>query len=145
MWDNLDLDQRSFESTDEKTDIGTKADGARGTVTIIMMMEVEIVTDSAIIMEIGIPEAGTENLAKAVTERCPAQRHGALIAPLGHSLSVLTKLGTPAQGPAVALDLQVPAFIQTTGQLNTPTAQHRPGKYSQLVPIPTRAASTQSR
>ena len=98
MWDNLDLDQRSFESTDEKTDIGTKADGARGTVTIIMMMEGEIAIDSATVMAIGIPEAETENLAEAVAGRCPAQKRGVLIAPLGHPLSVLTKLVTPSVG-----------------------------------------------
>ena len=75
MWDNLDLDQRSFESTDEKTDIGTKADGARGTVTIIMMMEGEIAIDSATITAIGVPEAETDNLAKAVAGRCPPHRN----------------------------------------------------------------------
>ena len=42
---------------------------------------------SAIIMVIGIPEAERDILAEAVSERCQAQRHGALIAPLG--------LGTP--------------------------------------------------
>ena len=88
----------SVGTNEAETDLGTMADGARGTVTIIMMMEVEIATDSATIMVIGIPEAETENLAKAVAERCPAQRHGALIAPLGHPLSVLTKLGTPSVG-----------------------------------------------
>ena len=63
-----------------------------------MMMEVEIATDSVTIMAIGIPEAEIENLAEAVAEMCPAQRYGALIAPLGHPLSVLTKLGTPSVG-----------------------------------------------
>ena len=86
----------SAEMNKAETDLGTMADGARGTVTIIMMMEVEIATDSTTIMAIGIPEAGTENLAKAVAERCPAQRHGALIAPLGQPLSALTKTGTPS-------------------------------------------------
>ena len=78
--------------------LGTMADGARGAVAIIMKMEIEIATDSAIIMAIGIPEAERENLTEAVAERCQAQRHGALIAPLGHPLSVLTKLGTPSVG-----------------------------------------------
>ena len=62
------------------------------------MMEVEIATDSATIMAIGIPEAERENLAKAVAERCPAQRHGVLIAPLRHPLSDLTKFGAPSAG-----------------------------------------------
>ena len=35
---------------------------------------------------------------KAVTKRCPAQKHRALIAPLGHPLLVLTKLWTPTVG-----------------------------------------------
>ena len=81
-----------------ETNLGTMADDARGTVTIITKMEIEIATDSATIMAIGIPEAEAENLAEAIVERCPAQRHGALIAPLGHPLSVLTKLGTPSVG-----------------------------------------------
>ena len=74
------------------------ADGARSIVTIIMMMEVEITKDSVMIMAICIPGAGAENLAKAVAKRCQAQRHGALIAPLGHPMSDLTKLGTPLVG-----------------------------------------------
>ena len=72
------------------------ADGARGIVTIIMKMEIEIATDSAIIMAIGIPEVERGNLAEAVAERCQAQRHGVLIAPLGHPLSVLTLAGNDA-------------------------------------------------
>ena len=88
----------SVETNEAETDLGTMADGARGTVTIIMKMEIEIETDSVIIMAIGIPEAEREKLAKAVAERCPAQRHGALTAPLGHPLSVLTKLRTPSVG-----------------------------------------------
>ena len=85
----------SVGTNEAEAGLGTMADGARDTATIIMMMEVDIAKDSAIIMAIGIP---AENLAKAVDERCPAQRHGALIAPLGHPLSVLTKLGTPSVG-----------------------------------------------
>ena len=88
----------SVETHEAEIDLRTMAHGVRGVVTIIMMMEVEIAKDSVIIMVIFIPGAGTENLAEAVAERCPAQRHGALIAPLGHPLSVLTKLGTPSVG-----------------------------------------------
>ena len=88
----------SVGTNEAETDLGTMADGARGTVIIIMMMEVEIAKNSAIIMAIGIPGAETENLAKAVAESCHAQRHGALIAPLGHPLSALSKLGTPSVG-----------------------------------------------
>ena len=72
------------------------ADGVIDIVTIIMKMEKEIATVSAIITAIGIPEAGTESLAKAVAERCQAQRRGALTALSGHPLSDLTKLGTPS-------------------------------------------------
>ena len=85
-------------TNEAETDLGTMADGARGTVTIIMKMEIEITTDPAIIMAIDIPEAERENLDEAVAERCPTQRHIALIAPFGHPLSVLTKLGTPSVG-----------------------------------------------
>ena len=88
----------NVETNEAKTDLGTMADGARGTVAIIMMMEVEIAIDSVTIMAIDIPEAETENLAEAVAGRCPAQKRGVLIAPLGHSLSVLTKLVTPSVG-----------------------------------------------
>ena len=88
----------SVETNEAETDLGMMADGARDTVTIIMKMEIEIVTDSAIIMAVRIPEAERENLAEAMAESCQAQRHGALIAPLGHPLSVLTKLGTPSVG-----------------------------------------------
>ena len=73
-----------------ETDLGTMADSSRGTVTIIMMMEIEIAKDSVMIVAIGISGAGAEILAKAVVERCQAQKHGAL--------SVLTKLGTPSVG-----------------------------------------------
>ena len=62
----------SVETHEAETDLGTMADGARGTVTITMMMEVEIAIESTIIMTIDIPEAGKENLAKAIAERCPA-------------------------------------------------------------------------
>ena len=44
----------SVETHEAETDIGTMADGARGTVTVIMMMEVEITIESAAIMAIGI-------------------------------------------------------------------------------------------
>ena len=88
----------SVETHEAEMDLGTMADGARGTVTMIMMMVVEIAKDSAIIIAIGILEAETENLAKAVAGRCPAQKRGVLIAPLGHPLSVLTKLVTPSVG-----------------------------------------------
>ena len=82
-----------------KNDLGTMADGARGTVTIIMKTEIEIATDSATIMAIDIPpEVERENIAVAVAESCPAQSHGVLITPLGHPLSVLTKPGTPSAG-----------------------------------------------
>ena len=47
---------------------------------------------------IGVPEAEAGNLAEAIAKRYPVQRHGVLIAPLGHPLSVLTKLGTPSVG-----------------------------------------------
>ena len=81
-----------------------------------------------------------------------------LIAPLGHPLSVLPKLGTPsagvpdiqevpasAQGPVAALVLEVPAWILMIGQLSTRTVQHHADpKCSQLVPIPTRVRGTQS-
>ena len=75
-------------TNEAEADLGTMEDGVRGTVTIIMKMEIEIATDFATIIAICIPEAETENFAEAVAERCPAQRHGALIAPLGHPLSV---------------------------------------------------------
>ena len=45
-------------------------DGVRNIVTIIMKMETEIATDSSMIVAIGIPGSETENLAKAVAERC---------------------------------------------------------------------------
>ena len=48
----------SVDMNEAETDLGTMADGVRGTVTIMMMMEVEIAIDSAIIMSIGIPEQG---------------------------------------------------------------------------------------
>ena len=88
----------SVETNEAKTDLGTMEVGARGTVTIIMMMEVEIAIDSVTIMAIGIPEAETENLAKAAAGRCPAQKRGVLIAPLGHPLPVFTKPVTPSVG-----------------------------------------------
>ena len=50
-----------------KADLGTLVDGVRSIVTIIMKMEIEIATDSAMIVAIGIPGAGTENLAKLGT------------------------------------------------------------------------------
>ena len=87
-----------METNEAETDLGTMVNGARGTVTIILMMEVEIAIDSATIMPIGIPEVETENLAEAVAGRCPAQKHRVLIALLGHPLSVLTKLVTPSVG-----------------------------------------------
>ena len=62
-----------------------------------MMMEVEIAADSAIIRAIDIPEVERENLAEAIAERCPAQRHGVLTAPLGHPLSVFPKPGLHEQ------------------------------------------------
>ena len=78
-------------------DLGKIADGTRGTVTIIMMI-IEIAIETVIDMAIGVPEADIENLAKASAGRCPAQRRGVLIAPLGHPLSVLAKLGTSLAG-----------------------------------------------
>ena len=54
-----------METHEGGTDLGTMADCARGTVTIILMMEVEIAIESATILAIGIPEAEMENLAKA--------------------------------------------------------------------------------
>ena len=74
------------------------ADGVIDIVTIIMKMEKEIATVSAIITAIGIPEAGTESLAEAVAERCQARKRGASAAPLGHTLLDLIKLGTPSVG-----------------------------------------------
>ena len=47
--------------------------------------------ETAIDMAIGIPEVETGNLAKAIAKRCPALRHGVLIAPLGHPLSVFSE------------------------------------------------------
>ena len=38
-------------------------------------MEVQIAIDFATIMVIGIPEAETDNLAKAVAGRCPQHRN----------------------------------------------------------------------
>ena len=81
-----------------ETDLGTMADGVIGIVAIIMKTGKEIATVSVIITAIGIPGAGTENLAKAVAERCQAQKHKALTAPFGHPLSALSKLGTPSVG-----------------------------------------------
>ena len=70
-----------METNEVETDLGTMVEGARGTVAIIMMMKVEIATYSTIIMAIRILEAERENLARAVVERCLAQRHGALMLP----------------------------------------------------------------
>ena len=81
-----------------KTEVGTMADGVIGIVTIIMKMEKEIATVSAIITAIDIPEAGTESLAEVVAERCQARKRGASTAPLGHPLLDLIKLGTPSAG-----------------------------------------------
>ena len=80
-----------------KMDLGMMRDGARGTVTIIMMA-IEIAIETVIDMAIGIPEVETGILTKAIAERCLAQRHGLLAAPLGHPLSVLPRLGTPSAG-----------------------------------------------
>ena len=77
----------SVEMHDAKMDFRTMADGTRGTI-IIMMMTIEIAIETAIDMAIGVPEAETWNLAKAIAKRCPVQRHEVLIAPLGHPLSV---------------------------------------------------------
>ena len=101
------------------------------------MLIKSISTETAIVTAtIVIPEAEVEtgNLAKAIAERCPAQRHRVLTVPLGHPLSVLPKLGTPfldvqevpasAQGPVTALALEVPALILMIGQLSTHTVQH---------------------
>ena len=87
----------SAETHEAETDLGMMADGTRGIVTIIMM-RIEIEIETAIDMAIGVPEAKIGNLAKAIAERCPAQRHGVLIAPLGHPLSDLTKFGAPSAG-----------------------------------------------
>ena len=124
-----------------KTNLGTMVDGARDAVTIIMMA-IEVAIETAIDMVIGIPEVETGILAKAIAERRPTQRHGVLIAPFGHSLSVLPKLGTPfpdvqevpasAQHPVAVLALEVPAWILMIGQLSTRTVQHHTDpKYSQ--------------
>ena len=121
------------------------------------MMAIKVAIEIAIDMAIGIPEVETGILAKTIAERCPAQRHGVLTAPLGHPLSVLPKLGTPsagvpdvqevpasAQGPVAALTLQVPASILINGQLGTRTVHHHADpKYSQLIPVPTKVTSTQ--
>ena len=53
-------------------------------------------------MAIGIPEVETGNLAKAIAERCQALRHGVLIAPLGHPLSILPKLGQTGRFPVTS-------------------------------------------
>ena len=66
-------------------------------VTVIMKREKEFATENAMITAITILEAGRENLAEAVAERCRAQI-GASIAPLGHPLSDLSRLGTPSAG-----------------------------------------------
>ena len=63
-----------------------------------MKIEAEIVIELAIIMAIGIPEAEIGNLAEAIAGRCPAQKRGVSIAPLGHPLSHLSELGTPSVG-----------------------------------------------
>ena len=84
-----------------ENDLGVMAGGARGTIIIIMMAietAIEIAIETTIHTAIGVPEPGTGNLAKATTERYPVQRHGVLIASLGHPLSVSTKLGTPSVG-----------------------------------------------
>ena len=112
-----------METYEAETNLGTMADGTRDTVTIIMMA-IEIAIETAIDMVIGIPEVETGNLAEAIAERCPAQRHGVLISPLGQPLSALPKLRTPsagvpdiqqvpasAQGPVAALALEVPAPV----------------------------------
>ena len=113
-----------------KTDLRTMAYGARGT-KVIIMMAIEIAIETAIDMAIGILKIETGNLAKAIAERYPAQRHRVLTAPLGHPLSVLRTLETPfpdvqevpasAQGPVAALTL---ALILMIGQLSTHTVQH---------------------
>ena len=87
-----------METHKAETDFRTMADSARGTVTIIMIMEVEVAIETAIDMAIGIPEVETGILAKVIAKRCPAQRHRVLIAPLERPLSVLPKLGTPSAG-----------------------------------------------
>ena len=71
--------------------------GAIDIVTVIMKREKEFATENAMITAIAILEAGRENLAKAVAERCQAQI-GASIAPLGHPLSDLIRFGTPSVG-----------------------------------------------
>ena len=104
-----------------KRTLGTMTDGARGTVTIIMMAT-EVSTETAIDMTIDIPDVETGILAKPIAKRWPAQKHGVLTAPLGHPLSVLPRFGTPsagvpdvgevpasAQEPVAALTLEVPA------------------------------------
>ena len=55
-----------------ETEVGTMADGVIGIVTIIMKMEKEIATESAMIKVIGIPREETASLAEAVAERCQA-------------------------------------------------------------------------
>ena len=44
-------------TNEAETDLGMMADGARGTVAILMKIEIEIATDSVIIMAIGILKA----------------------------------------------------------------------------------------
>ena len=106
----------SVRTHEAKINLRTMAEGARGTVTIIMMA-IEVTIETAIDMAIGMPEVEIGNLTKEIAKRCPAQRHGVLIVSLGHPLSVLPKLGTPlagvpgvevpasAQGPVAALAL----------------------------------------
>ena len=54
-----------------ETNLGTMADGVRGTVTIIMMA-IEVVIETVIDMATSIPGVETGILAKAIAERCPA-------------------------------------------------------------------------
>ena len=65
-----------METHKAEMDFGMVADGARGTI-IIMMIAIETVIHTAI----GVPETETGNLAKAISERYPVQRHGVMIAP----------------------------------------------------------------
>ena len=81
----------------EEIEAGTMDGGVIDIVTVIMKIEKEIATGNAIITAIAIPEAGRENLAEAVAERCQAQIE-ASITRLGHPLSDLIRFGTPSVG-----------------------------------------------
>ena len=99
----------SAETNAAEMDLGTKmADGARG-IVIIIETATEAAIETAIETAILISGADTENLAKVIVVRYPVQRHGVLIAPLGHPSLLLTKLGTPSVG--VPGNIEGPALV----------------------------------